>query len=86
MLPAKPAAAVTSRERGGLVVSHRGWCGARAATGVGRRRGHADAADVHVRSANASSRAPARLLVFMVKDKDRPVSRAVDAPGLDEPR
>lgn len=38
-------------------------------------------ADVHVRSANASSRAPARLLVFMVKDKDRPVSRAVDAPG-----
>jgi quercetin dioxygenase-like cupin family protein len=43
-------------------------------------------ADVHVRSANASSRAPARLLVFMVKDKDRPVSRAVDAPGLGEPR
>jgi quercetin dioxygenase-like cupin family protein len=43
-------------------------------------------ADVHVRSANASSRAPARLLVFMVKDKNRPVSRAVDAPGLAEPR
>jgi quercetin dioxygenase-like cupin family protein len=43
-------------------------------------------ADVHVRSANASSRAPARLLVFMVKDKNRPVSHAVDVPGLAEPR
>ncbi len=43
-------------------------------------------ADVHVRSANASSRVPAKLLVFMVKDKNRPVSRAVDVPGLAEPR
>jgi quercetin dioxygenase-like cupin family protein len=37
--------------------------------------------DVHVRSANASTSAPAKLLVFMVKDKDRPVSRAVAAPA-----
>ena len=34
-------------------------------------------ADVHVKSANASATAPAKLLVFMIKDKSRPVSRAV---------
>ena len=31
-------------------------------------------ADVHVKSANASATAPAKLLVFMVKDRNRPVS------------
>jgi quercetin dioxygenase-like cupin family protein len=33
--------------------------------------------DVHLKSANASAVAPARFLAFVVKDKDRPVSRAV---------
>ena len=37
-------------------------------------------ADVHVRSANASATAPAKLLVFMVKDKGRPVSLPVAPP------
>jgi len=36
-------------------------------------------ADVHVRSANASARVPAKLLVFMVKDIGRPVSRPAQA-------
>ena len=31
--------------------------------------------DVHVVSANASRTAPAKILVFMVKDKGAPVSR-----------
>jgi quercetin dioxygenase-like cupin family protein len=39
--------------------------------------------DVHVRSANASTIAPAKLLVFMVKDKGRPVSRAAAVPAAD---
>ena len=30
--------------------------------------------DVHVKSANASATSPAKLLVFMVKDRNRPVS------------
>ena len=34
-------------------------------------------ADVHLQSANASSRAPAKLLVVMVKNRDAPVSRPV---------
>jgi quercetin dioxygenase-like cupin family protein len=36
-------------------------------------------ADVHVVSANASKTAPAKFLVFMVKDKNTPVSRDVAA-------
>jgi quercetin dioxygenase-like cupin family protein len=35
--------------------------------------------DVHVVSANASKTAPAKILVFMVKDKNAPVSRDVAA-------
>jgi quercetin dioxygenase-like cupin family protein len=35
--------------------------------------------DVHVRSANPDPRVPARLLVFMVKDRSRPVSRPAEA-------
>lgn len=36
--------------------------------------------DVHVVSANASKTAPAKILVFMVKDKNAPVSRSAAAP------
>jgi quercetin dioxygenase-like cupin family protein len=36
--------------------------------------------DIHVRSANPDARAPAKLLVFMVKDLGRPVSRPAPAP------
>jgi quercetin dioxygenase-like cupin family protein len=39
--------------------------------------------DIHQVSANASRTAPAKILVFMVKDKGRPASRVVtdkDAP------
>ncbi|HXW74840.1 MAG TPA: cupin domain-containing protein [Steroidobacteraceae bacterium] len=36
-------------------------------------------ADVHVQSANTSARAPAKLLVVMVKERGAPVSRAVTA-------
>ena len=43
-------------------------------------------ADVHVRSANASSSAPVKLLVLMVKDKGRPVSRPASAQTRTEPR
>jgi quercetin dioxygenase-like cupin family protein len=39
--------------------------------------------DVHLRSANASATAPAKMLVFMVKDKGRPVSRLVAPPPAD---
>ena len=45
---------------------------------------HEGPGDVHLVSANASTGAPAKLLVFMVKDKDKPVSRLVagaDAQG-----
>ena len=35
-------------------------------------------ADVHVQSANTSTTAPAKLLVFMVKDRNRPVSLPAD--------
>jgi len=38
-------------------------------------------ADVHVVSANASKTAPATILVFMVKDKNAPGSRAVRQGG-----
>jgi quercetin dioxygenase-like cupin family protein len=38
-------------------------------------------ADVHVVSANASKTAPATILVFMVKDKNAPGSRAVRREG-----
>ena len=39
-------------------------------------------ADVHQVSANASATAPAKILVFMVKDKGKPASREVpDTPG-----
>ena len=39
-------------------------------------------ADVHVQSANASARAPAKLLVVMIKQQGAPVSRPVAAaPG-----
>lgn len=41
-------------------------------------------ADVHVKSANASATAPAKLLVFMVKDRNRPASlpaAAAKSPG-----
>ena len=34
--------------------------------------------DVHQVSANASAKAPAKLLVFMVKDKNRPATRPAD--------
>jgi quercetin dioxygenase-like cupin family protein len=34
--------------------------------------------DVHVKSANSSTTAPAKLLVFMVKDRNRPVSLPAD--------
>jgi quercetin dioxygenase-like cupin family protein len=34
--------------------------------------------DVHRVSANASTTQPAKILVFMVKDKDKPATRAVD--------
>jgi quercetin dioxygenase-like cupin family protein len=37
-------------------------------------------ADVHLRSANASPTAPAKMLVVMIKDKNRPVSRPVAPP------
>ena len=37
-------------------------------------------ADVHVRSANASATAPAKMLVFMVKDQGRAVSLPVAPP------
>jgi quercetin dioxygenase-like cupin family protein len=37
-------------------------------------------ADVHVKSANASATAPAKFLVFMVKDRNRPVSIPATAP------
>jgi len=43
-------------------------------------------ADVHVRSANASGSVPAKLLVFMVKDRGRPESLPVAAPGAGERR
>jgi len=36
--------------------------------------------DIHVRSANPDPRVPAKLLVFMVKDLGRPVSRPAQAP------
>jgi len=36
-------------------------------------------ADVHVKSANTSARAPAKLLVIMVKERGAPVSRVVTA-------
>jgi quercetin dioxygenase-like cupin family protein len=38
-------------------------------------------ADVHVRSANASQTAPAKFLVFMVKDRGQPVSLPAAAPA-----
>jgi quercetin dioxygenase-like cupin family protein len=37
--------------------------------------------DIHVVSANASKTAPAKILVFIVKDKGAPVSRDVGAAG-----
>jgi quercetin dioxygenase-like cupin family protein len=37
--------------------------------------------DVHVVSANASKTAPAKILVFMVKEKNAPVSRAATPKG-----
>jgi quercetin dioxygenase-like cupin family protein len=37
--------------------------------------------DVHVVSANASKSMPAKILVFMVKDKNAPATRAAAAPG-----
>ncbi|MGB6355100.1 MAG: cupin domain-containing protein [Steroidobacteraceae bacterium] len=37
--------------------------------------------DVHVVSANRSKSAPAKILVFMVKDKNTPVSRGVAPQG-----
>ena len=37
-------------------------------------------ADVHVKSANSSAASPAKLLVLMVKDKNRPVSLPAAAP------
>jgi quercetin dioxygenase-like cupin family protein len=37
--------------------------------------------DVHVVSANASKTAPAKILVFIVKEKNAPVSRAVPPKG-----
>jgi quercetin dioxygenase-like cupin family protein len=44
-------------------------------------------ADVHVRSENSSATAPAKLLVFMVKDKGRPVSQPPAPPQAQaEPR
>jgi quercetin dioxygenase-like cupin family protein len=36
--------------------------------------------DVHVTSANASSKVPAKFLVYMLKDKGAPPSVPVDAP------
>ena len=36
--------------------------------------------DVHLVSANASKTAPAKILVFIVKDKGAPVSRSVASP------
>ena len=38
--------------------------------------------DIHVVSANASKTAPAKFLVFIVKDKGTPVTRAVSAEDL----
>jgi quercetin dioxygenase-like cupin family protein len=38
-------------------------------------------ADVHVRSANASQTAPAKFLVFMVKDRGQPVSLPAAPPA-----
>jgi quercetin dioxygenase-like cupin family protein len=37
--------------------------------------------DIHLVSANASHTAPAKILVFIVKDKAKPASRAVAAAG-----
>jgi quercetin dioxygenase-like cupin family protein len=36
--------------------------------------------DIHLQSANASATEPAKFLVFIVKDKDKPVSRPVVLP------
>jgi hypothetical protein len=40
-----------------------------------------DRTDVHVVSANASKTAAAKILVFIVKDKSAPVSRAAASKG-----
>jgi quercetin dioxygenase-like cupin family protein len=36
--------------------------------------------DIHRQSANASATQPAKFLVFMIKDKNKPATRTVDSP------
>lgn len=40
---------------------------------------HEGPADIHRQSANASATQPTKFLVFIIKDKDKPVSRTVGA-------
>jgi quercetin dioxygenase-like cupin family protein len=40
---------------------------------------HEGPADIHRQSANASATEPAKIVVFMIKDKNKPVSRPVDS-------
>ncbi len=40
---------------------------------------HEGPADIHRQSANASATQPAKIVVFMIKDKNKPVSRAADS-------
>jgi quercetin dioxygenase-like cupin family protein len=42
--------------------------------------------DVHRVSANASTTQPAKILVFMVKDKDKPATKAVATKSAQSPR
>ncbi|MDB6042779.1 MAG: Cupin 2 conserved barrel domain protein [Gammaproteobacteria bacterium] len=41
--------------------------------------------DIHLQSANASATEPAKFLAFIVKDKDKPVSRPVVLPSAAHP-
>jgi quercetin dioxygenase-like cupin family protein len=40
---------------------------------------HEGPGDIHRQSANASATQPAKIVVFMIKDKNKPVSRPVDS-------
>ena len=40
---------------------------------------HEGPADIHRQSANASATEPAKIVVFMIKDKNKPVTRPVDS-------
>jgi quercetin dioxygenase-like cupin family protein len=40
---------------------------------------HEGPGDIHRQSANASATEPAKIVVFMIKDKNKPVTRPVDS-------